>query len=150
MSEVDSIPANAVTPIGQAPIDDEQQHEPSATDKIVTFAREHPALLVAGGLVLGAVAAAVFRGRTGGRGTRSASSLAQRAVALAATAGEIGLSLSRQARDGAEHVAEEGRKRISHDSSVVRHHAARIAHDARGTGKRIAEEARRLASRQTH
>lgn len=150
MSEADPIAANTVTPIGQAPIEDDAPAEKSAADRIAGFVRDHPALVVAGGLVLGAVAAAVFNRRSGSRPRAAASSLAQRAVTLAATAGEIGLNLSRQARDSAEHVAREGKQRISHDSSLVRERAARIAQDARGTGKRIADEARRLASRQTH
>lgn len=162
MSEVDLItetPHAAVTPIGQAPIEDEPQSEPRATDKIVSFAREHPVLLVAGGLALGALAAAVFRGRSGK--PAGTGSFARRAVSLAAAAGEIGLSLSRQAREGAEHVAREGRERISQDSDVVLQRASRIAQEARDTGQRLASEARdtgqrlasearRIVSRQSH
>lgn len=148
MSEADPIPATAVTPIGQAPVEDALPVEQSTADKAKAFVREHPVLLVAGGLVLGAAAAALLRGRSGNR--RTTGSLARRAAVLAATAGEIGLTLSRQARDTAEHAAIEGRKRISHDSALVRERAARLAQDARGTGRRLADEVRRLASRQTH
>lgn len=152
MTESDSTFATTVTPIGQAPIDDVQPAEARATDKLVTFAREHPGLLVAGGLVLGAVAAAVLRGRSGKSGVTA--SFAQRAATLAAAAGELGLTLSRQARDTAEHVARDGRElardgreRLSHDSAAVFQHAARLAQEARGTGRKLADEAKRIASR---
>lgn len=145
MSEVDQIPTTAVTAIGQVPIDEDASAEQGGADKLVAFAREHPVLVIAGGLAVGALAAAVFRGRSTRRGTGP--SFAQRAVALAAAAGEVGLTLSRQARETAEQAAQEGRKRITQDSAVVRQRASRLAQDARGTGKRLADEARKLASR---
>lgn len=156
MSEVTQIPESDLTPVGQAPIEDAPISEPSGAErtlgKVTGFAREHPALAMAGGLAVGVLTAALLRGRLRSApiGRNTGASLAKRALALAAAAGEIGLNLSREARESAGHAAEEGRKRIGHEAATVRHHAARLGGEARGTGKRLVEEARRLASRATH
>ena len=124
MSEITQIPESDLTPVGQTPIEDppvsEQSGAERTLDKVTGFAREHPALAVASGLAVGVLAAALLRGRLRstsiGRG--AGASLAKRALALAAAAGEIGLNLSREARESASHAAEEGRKRIGHEATV--------------------------------
>jgi hypothetical protein len=130
------------------------QGDGEGTKSFSTFVREHPAVFIAGGVALGVVIGALIPKRTG-------SSVAKRALALAATAGEIGLAASRQAREGAEKAAHEAKglagkaateagKLIDRDSVIVREKAGQLASVAREAGQRVAERASDLASRLKH
>jgi len=107
------------------------------------YVREHPGAFVAGGVVLGVVLGALFPKRAGG-------AVAKRALALAATAGELGLAAGRHAREGAEKAAHEARDLIDRDADIVREKAGRLAAAARETGQRVADRASGLASRLKH
>lgn len=116
-----------------------------------TYVREHPGAFIAGGVALGVVLGALFPKRAG-------TSVAKRALALAATAGELGIVASRHAREGAEKAAHEAKelagkaaqeagKVIDRDSVIVREKAGQFATVAREAGQKVAE---RIASRLKH
>jgi len=116
--------------------------------------RENPAAFIAGGVVLGLVLGALIPKRATG-------SLTKRALALAATAGELGLAASRQARESAGRAAVDARdlagkaakeagKIIDRDAVIVREKAGQLAEVARGAGAKVADRAGSLASRLKH
>ena len=111
--------------------------------KFSDYVREHPGAFIAGGVVLGVVLGALFPKRAG-------SAVAKRALALAATAGELGLAAGRHAREGAERAAHEAKDLIDRDASIVREKAGQLATAARETGHRVADRASGLASRLKH
>lgn len=111
--------------------------------KFSDYVREHPGAFIAGGVVLGVVLGALFPKRAG-------SAVAKRALALAATAGELGLAAGRHAREGAERAAHEAKDLIDRDASIVREKAGQLAIAARETGHRVADRASGLASRLKH
>lgn len=110
---------------------------------IAEMAREHPVAFIAGGVALGLVVGALLPKKAGG-------ALFRRALTLAATASELGLVASRQAREGAGKAAHEAKERLEKDSAVVREKAGKLAVAARGAGNRIASQATGLASRLKH
>ena len=107
------------------------------------YVREHPGAFIAGGVVLGVVLGALFPRRAG-------SAVAKRALALAATAGELSLVAARHAREGAEKATHEAKDLIGRDSAIVRDKAGQLATAARQTGQRVADRASGLASRMKH
>lgn len=107
------------------------------------YVRAHPGAFIAGGVVLGVVLGALFPKRAG-------SAVAKRALALAATAGELGLMAGRHAREGAEKAAHEAKDLIDRDSVIVREKAGQLAAAARKTGHRVADRASGLATRLKH
>lgn len=109
------------------------------------YVREHPAAFIAGGVVLGVVLGALFPRKAG-------SAFGKRALALAATAGEIGLAASRQARDSVEKAAGDVRDRTHDliDDSAVREKANHLASVAREVSQKAVERASTLASRLKH
>lgn len=109
-----------------------------------SLATEYPLLTVAAGLGLGMLVGALVPKSAGGK-------LGKRAAMLATVAGEIGLALSKQARDAAVEAGNEGLARANHASAPLRRRAVRIAGSA-GTGARsagliVAKEALKLATR---
>jgi hypothetical protein len=108
-----------------------------------TYVREHPAAFIAGGIVLGVVVGALFPKKAGG-------AAAKRALALAATAGELSLVASRHARQSAEKAAHEAKELYDRDSVIVREKAGQFASVAREAGQRVVERATDLASRLKH
>lgn len=113
------------------------------TKSFSTYVREHPAAFIAGGVVLGLVVGALFPKRAG-------TAVAKRALALGAAAGEIALTASRHAREGAERAAHEGKALIDRDSVVVREKAGQLASVAREVGQKAVDRASELASRLKH
>lgn len=109
-----------------------------------TLAAEYPWLTVAAGVGAGLLIGALLPKRFGGK-------LGKRALSVATVAGELGLALSRQARDAAREAGQEGLARVSETSAPLRQRAARAAGSARGsarsTGLMIAGEAVKLAAR---
>lgn len=102
--------------------------------------RKHPAAFIAGGIALGLVAGALIPRGTGRR-------LAKGAVALAATAGEAGLALSRNARDKAEDIGREGRDALERNAGAAQRRATELADNARTTGAKLVDQVVELASK---
>jgi len=109
-----------------------------------SLAGEYPWLAVAAGagvgLLLGAALPRTFGGRIG-----------RRALAAATVAGELGLALSRQARDTASEAASEGLDYADEKTAPLRQNARRMAGaaggQARSAGLILAREAIGLAAR---
>jgi hypothetical protein len=102
--------------------------------------RRHPIAFIAGGIALGAVAGALLPRGTGRRLTKSA-------AALAATAGEAGILLSRNARDKAEELGREGREVLGRNAAAAQRHAADLADSAKSTGAKVVDQVVELASK---
>lgn len=102
--------------------------------------RKHPIAFIAGGVALGAVAGALLPRGTGRRLTKGA-------VALAATAGEAGMLLSRNARDKAEELGREGRDVLGRNAAVAQRRASELADTAKITGAKVVDQVVELASK---
>ncbi|MDE8653629.1 hypothetical protein [Novosphingobium album (ex Liu et al. 2023)] len=102
--------------------------EPRPSDKVVAFVKQHPVLTIAGGLAVGAAAAALLNRR----GTRK---LAVRAFELAELAGTAALMLGRESWDKAETAG-----------SGARRQAGIIAGQAEKLGEAAAHRAERLGA----
>lgn len=153
MSDTHDINENtSLVEVDPAEVDTYEQAETVDKNGFVDFAREHPILMVAGGLVAGVAAAALLRSK---RGSQSVAKVASgRGATLLAAATEIGIALSRQARaaaekakDTAEWAAHEGKERFDLDPADIRKQASRLADEAITSGKRVAEEAKRFANK---
>lgn len=109
-----------------------------------SLAAEYPVLTVAAGIGLGLLVGALVPKSAGGK-------LGKRAMALATVAGEIGLALSKQARDAAVEAGHDGLARAGSASAPLRRRAVRIAGSAgsgaRSAGLTVAKEALKLATR---
>lgn len=119
-------------------------HPPESLSDLL---RQHPGLVLAGGLAAGLLAGALLPRRAGGK-------LAGRALSVAAMAGELGLALSRQARDRAGDVAQDGRERLgdlgTHAAASGRraaHRASAAGDELRRTGIKLARKAVELATK---
>lgn len=113
------------------------------TKRFSDFVREHPGAFIAGGVALGVVLGALFPRKAG-------SNVAKRALALAATAGELGLAASRQAREGAGKAAHEAKDLIDRDAEIVREKAGQLTAIARDVSQKAVDRAGTLASRLKH
>lgn len=100
---------------------------------VVDFAREHPGLVVAGGVALGLVAGALLS-RGGGR------RLARHALTLAEVAGTAGIALGRQAMERAEGAGTELRRQ----GEVIAEKAGKLAGPAEGAVDSASDAAQRL------
>lgn len=82
-----------------------EQAEYAAEDQITSFAREHPLLLVAGGLAIGvALSALVPRSPT--------RKLSKKTVALLGAIAEFGIAYGREAMDAAEEAGRQGKAKL--------------------------------------
>lgn len=115
--------------------------EPPET--LADLAREHPGLVLAGGLAVGLLVGALIPRRKGGRLLRNAAS-------LAAVAGELALAFGEQTRE----KAEDARDRIvdlSHKAGDVSRRAAHTGmekgDEARAAGLRMARKAVKAVAR---
>lgn len=126
-------------------LDAELVPEEEPSKRFSDYVREHPGAFVAGGVVLGVVLGALFPRKAG-------SAFGKRALALAATAGEIGLAASRQARESVEKAASEVKDRTHEliDDAAVREKAANLASVAREVSQKAVDRASTLASRLKH
>ncbi len=95
---------------------------------------EYPWLAVFSGLGLGVLAGALAPKR------KTKSNLGRRALGWALAAGELGLALSKQARERASEAGREG-------VTLARQSSAQVRTTARSTGATIAREAIKLAAR---
>jgi hypothetical protein len=105
-----------------------------------SLAAEYPLLTVAAGLGLGVLVAAVLPKGVGRK-------FSKRAVTVAAAAAELGLVLSKQARERAEEAGHEGLNQLADRAAPLRQRAVRAGSTARSQGARLASEAIKLASR---
>jgi hypothetical protein len=82
-----------------------EQDKHAAEDQITSFAREHPLLLLAGGLTIGvALSALVPRSPT--------RKLSKKTVALLGAIAEFGISYGREAMDAAEEAGRQGKAKL--------------------------------------
>ena len=113
-----------------------------------SLAAEYPGLTVAAGLALGLLVGALVPKRAG-------SKLGQRALGAATMVAELGLALSKQARDAAGDAAQSGTVKLSElgqllgDSTTTyrtraRQTAGKAATSVRSAGQRAARAAREL------
>lgn len=109
-------------------------------DQLAELAREHPGLVFAGGLALGLLAGALVP-------KGAASKIASRTVALASAAGELGLALSRQAREGAESLVHDSVPALEDNSAAVQQGNSGQQDRTWKVGRRLAHEALKLAIR---
>ncbi|MBS0482706.1 MAG: hypothetical protein JSR96_11260 [Proteobacteria bacterium] len=105
---------------------------------------EYPWLAVAAGAGAGLLIGALLPRRFGGR-------LSQRALTAATIAGELGLAISKRARDVTIEAGHEGLTRASTASAPLRRETARLAgattRSARNAGLALAKQAMKLAGR---
>jgi len=114
-----------------------------AKDKFVGFAKEHPVATVAGGLLVGVLIAAMFKGPR-----RAAMHGGARAAGLAAMGSEIAIAFASQLLDSAQDAGRGGARKLDNLGDTIgetarslRHGAADRLHDVRG----VAENAGRNA-----
>lgn len=105
-----------------------------------SLAAEYPWLTVAAGLGAGMLIGALLPKRAG-------SKLGKRAITAATLAGELGLALSKSARERAGEAGREGLARIGEGTATVRRKAGNAAGSARSTGLTLARHAVKLAAR---
>lgn len=116
-----------------------------------SLAAEYPWLSVAGGLAVGALLGALLPKTAGSKFSR-------RAMGFASVAAELGLALSRQARDAAGDAAESGATRLGEIGHRIdegtadlrtraRRQAGIAASSTRSTGQRVMREAIRIATK---
>ena len=107
-----------------------------------SLAGEYPWLAIAAGAGAGLLLGAMLPRSFGGK-------LGRRALAVATVAGELGLALSRQARDAASEAASEGLDYADEKTAPIRARASRMAgsagDQARDAGVAIIELASRVA-----
>lgn len=113
---------------------------PTPPEDLRELARQHPGVVIAGGVVLGLVVGALVPRKAG-------SKFARNAMALAATAGEVGLALSSQAKDRAGDGLRHGRERLADLSADTGRVVKARSGQARAAGLKIAAEAVKLASK---
>jgi hypothetical protein len=101
---------------------------------VVEFAKDHPAIVVAGGLALGLAVGALLAPRGSGR------KIARRAISLAEAAGTASLALSRQAMDRAEDAGQGLRRQ----GEVIAAKAGKLAEPAEEAVDSASEAAHRL------
>ena len=112
---------------------------PERTDEnsgksVVDFVREHPGMVVAGGVALGLIAGALLAPRGSGR------KLARRAMSLAEVAGTASVALGRQARDRAEDAGDDLRRQ----GEALAAKAGKLAEPAEEAIDNASEAAHRL------
>lgn len=105
-----------------------------------TLAGEYPWLTVAAGVGLGLLAGALLPKGAGGKAGR-------RVMGVAAAAAELGLVLSKQARDKAAEAGREGLADLGQRTAPLRQRASRASGSARSQSVRLAGEAIKLAAR---
>lgn len=105
-----------------------------------SLAGEYPWLAMATGMGIGLLAGALLPKGAGGK-------VGRRVMGAATVAAELGLALSRQARDRAQEAARDGLEQIEERTAPLRQRAARAGGDARSKGFRLAGEAIKFAAR---
>lgn len=85
----------------------------AATDRVTGFAREHPLLLIAGGLAVGAALSTLIPSSP----TRK---LSRKSIAFLASMVEFGLAYGREALEAAEEAAQQGKAKLAELSSTAK------------------------------
>lgn len=97
-----------------------------AKDKFTAFAREHPVLTVAGGLAVGVLIAAMFKGPR-----QAAVKGGTKAAGLAALGADLALAYAAKAYGSAREAGEESVDWVSRNARSLGHEAADYADSAR-------------------
>ena len=116
-----------------------------AKDKFTAFAKEHPVATVAGGLVVGALIASMFKGprKAAAKGGSKLAGLAVLGAELAAAYAARALETAQETgRDGAEWLGETGRS-IGRGARGLGEEAASYAASARDSAVRTGKSATR-------
>lgn len=91
----------------------------TAIDKLTAVVREHPLLVIAGGLAIGiAISTLIPRSPT--------RKLSKNAIGLLTTVAELGIAYGRQAMDAADDVREPTREKLSQFGSALIDGAAKL------------------------
>ncbi|MFA7587731.1 MAG: hypothetical protein WCY11_16300 [Novosphingobium sp.] len=112
-----------------APIEDDVPSGPP--EDLTSLLREHPGLLIAGGLALGLLAGALIPRQPF---ARTGKSLGQKALSFATAAGAMGLEFSKQARTQVEHATRESKDKLEELSSVATQTSQRAMETASSAG----------------
>lgn len=113
-------------------------------ESLSALVRQYPAAVFAGGLAVGLLAGALLPKRS------SSGKLGKQVLALAATAGELGMALGQQALDRTQDAARETRSRLAdlgETASEAGKRAASAGADARKSGLKLAKKAIELAAK---
>lgn len=97
-----------------------------ARDKLSTVAREHPILLIAGGLAIG-VALSTLIPRSPTR------KLSKNAIAMLATVAELGIAYGKQAMETADEVAQGARDELDRFGDTVSANAEKLKDKVKAT-----------------
>jgi hypothetical protein len=98
-----------------------------AKDKFTAFAREHPVATVAGGLALGVLISAMFRGSP----TRKAGKkIGTKAAGLAAIGAELAMAYAQQAWEAAEEAGRAGASKLDGLGGTIGSRAHDLGEDA--------------------
>lgn len=138
--------------------DDLHENLPAATPALVeppedlaSLLKEHPGLIVAGGLAAGLLAGALLPRRAA---AKAGGNFSAKAMSLAAVAAELAVTLGQQAREQAGDVAREGRAKLAdlgESAGTLGRTAARRATAVRGeatrTGLNLARQTVKLAAK---
>jgi len=110
-----------------------------AKDKFVAFAKEHPVATVAGGIAIGVLISAMFRGSP----TRKAGKkVGSRAAGLAAIGAELVMAYAHQAWQAAEEARRTGAEKLDELGHTVSKRAHHLGDDAAGLAASARAKAR--------
>lgn len=89
------------------------QRAVDAADRVTSFAREHPLLLIAGGLAVGAALSTLIPRSP----TRK---LSKKSIAFLASMAEFGVAYGREALEAAEEAGRQGKAKLAELSSTAK------------------------------
>jgi ElaB/YqjD/DUF883 family membrane-anchored ribosome-binding protein len=101
-----------------------------AKDRFTAFAKEHPIATVAGGVAVGVLIAAMFKGPR-----RAAVKGGSKAAGLAALGAELALAYAQQAMEAANEAGKAGAKRLDGFGETARSASRDAAHRASDAGE---------------
>lgn len=104
---------------GQARQDAREKRESGPIDKLTSVAREHPLLVILGGLAVGVAISTLIPKSPTRR-------LSKNALGFLTTVAELGIAYGRQALDAAEEASEPTRDRIGDFGSALLEGAAKL------------------------
>lgn len=111
-----------------------------AKDKFTAFAKEHPVATVAGGLALGVLISAMFRGSP----TREAGKkIGTKTAGLAAIAAEMAMAYAQQAWEAAEEAGRTGAAKLDEFGDTIGRGAHDLGDDAAGFAASARAKARK-------
>ncbi len=126
-------------------------NQPEPPEDLASLLKEHPGLILAGGLAVGLLAGALLPKKAA---AKTGGNLGAKALSLAAVAAELAMTLGQQARDQAGDAAREGRAKLAdlgESAGTLGRKAAYRASAVRGeaarTGLKLARQAVKLAAK---